>query len=249
MILPADIIRYICLNLSPKDVLSLCLSNKYYQNVVWDSSYFWRSKIMIDYPNQLKYIPDDYKSLTNKELYILFSEKSKIIVLNISDYPDLKGVDDSVDERVEIVDRAIKKKKPGNMKRGDVIRFGWFGDYRNANKYMWNGEKVISLSYYLDGYGSVSKEFKFSEFRPDYFVDSIYHNTIINLNDEKIEEIRKNYDPYTQTSYVTDRYNTYKVKTYNDRTYNDRTYNDKPIKVDIWCELDQNGNIIATYIC
>ena len=78
------------------------------------------------------------------------------------------------------------------MSRGDVIHFEG-DDYRNANKLIFDGEKLVSLHYDVDDYGSVPPEFvvgdKENEFNIGDFEDLICHNTINWLSKDKLKEI------------------------------------------------------------
>lgn len=78
------------------------------------------------------------------------------------------------------------------MSRGDVIHFEG-DDYRNANKMIFDGEKLVDLHYDVDDYGSVPPEFvvgdKNDEFNIGDFEDLICHNSINWLSKEKLKEI------------------------------------------------------------
>jgi len=81
---------------------------------------------------------------------------------------------------------------PSFMERGDVINFG--GSYRNENKMIFNGRKLVDLYTESDDYGSVPPEFvcgdNDNEFNIGDFEDLICHNSINWLSDEKINEIK-----------------------------------------------------------
>ena len=78
------------------------------------------------------------------------------------------------------------------MSRGDVIHFEG-DDYRNNNKLIFDGEKLVNLYSDVDDYGSVPPEFvvgdKEEEFDIGDFEDLICHNTINWLSKEKLKEI------------------------------------------------------------
>ena len=216
--LPKDIVRKISLDLSPRDTLSLCLSNKFFQITVCNNNDFWRNKIVIDYPNQT--YPKSYYENKPKNLYMVLSMNSKIIELDANDYPELAAnykseySDDDYDEQLiaNQITEALKVRPVKEfLKRGDVIHLGWGSNYRNNDKFLWDGKKVILLDYEMDDYGGVPKEFTFPEFRPDYFSESIDHNNIIRFSENKREEIIRNFNPETQKSYVTDKYNKYDI--------------------------------------
>ena len=111
--------------------------------------------------------------------------------------------------------------------------------------FLWDGEKVVLLDYEIDDYGSVSKEFPFPEFRPEYFSESIVHNNIVRLTPEKIEEAIRNFNIDTQTSFVTDRYNKYPIKIYTMVDNIDIKYNKMILKADYLNYDRENGTFIV----
>ena len=210
--LPVDVIRQASLELSPRDVLSLCLSKKSFAKAICNSEVFWRNKIIVDYPKQV-YPLNLYKE-NPKKLYMILTMNSKIIELDEKDFPELKNTEyDSQDIKfLEMMTKSLKNYNGKLLKRGDVLHLGWGSDYRNDDKFLWDGKKVVALDYDDDDYGSVPKEFPFPEFRPEYFSESIEHNSIVRLSEEKVNEVLKNFNVETQTSFVTDRYNNYPIK-------------------------------------
>jgi len=62
-----------------------------------------------------------------------------------------------------------------NLKRGDIVALEGYG-HRNEGKFIFDGKSVISLSYDLDEYGHLPKEFH--DFPPGHFTDVIDHNHI-----------------------------------------------------------------------
>jgi len=70
-----------------------------------------------------------------------------------------------------------------NLKRGDVIHFKIFGNYRNHGKLMWDGVKMIHLAYNVDDYGHVPAKITIDEFpHKKYFKYTIGHNSLVNIN-------------------------------------------------------------------
>ena len=210
---PADVIRRLVLELSPRDVLSLCLSKKSFSKAICNSDVFWRNKIKVDYPKQI--YPLNMYEKSPKKLYMILTMNSKIIELNEEDFPELANInrDDEEIMAEHITNSVGKNLTIGELlKRGDVLHLGWGSSYRNDDKFLWDGEKAVILDSQIDDYGSVPKEFPFPEFRPEYFSESIDHNNIVRLTSEKIEEALRNFDIDTQTSFVTDRYNKYPIK-------------------------------------
>ena len=220
--LPADVLRKTALELAPRDVLSLCLTNKKFKEAVCNSAAFWRNKIQIDYPNQ----PHFRNLFQNnpKDLYMVLTMNSKIVEITKEEFPDLyqefgQEYFEDVSEDLTIWLSKDLNSEKGKLfidekmiKRGDVLHIGWVSDYRNEGKLIWDGEKAVNLDIEDDDYGSVPSSFSFPEFRPDYFNQSIDHNNIVRLNDEKAQELISNFDEETQTSYITDRNGKYSVK-------------------------------------
>ncbi len=215
--LPTDVIRQASLELSPRDVLSLCLSKKSFAKAICNSGVFWRNKIIVDYPKQV-YPLHLYKEMP-KRLYMMLTVNSKIIELDENKVLKNEEYDNSDIDSFKVMAANMTKFIGKNtiingqlLKRGDVLHLSWGNTYRNDDKFLWDGEKVVLLDYENDDYGSVPKEFSFPEFRPEYFSESIAHNNIVRLSDEKVNEVIKNFNVETQTSFVTDRYNKYLVK-------------------------------------
>jgi len=74
------------------------------------------------------------------------------------------------------------------MAYGDVINFA--GSYRNENKMIFDGEKLLELYTEIDDYGSVPPQFKVGKiFKPYHWLDTIDHNAIIFLEDDLFETI------------------------------------------------------------
>lgn len=244
--IPSDVIREAALKLSTRDVLNFCLSKKGFNNTICNNASFWRNKIKIDYPFQ-KYSLKNYQE-NPKKLYMLLTMESKIVELDENEFSDLKFVDETFEEK-DIEEEIILAKyitkyitedfiERTNLKRGDVLHLGWGSEYRNSDKYMWDGEKAVILDYEDDEYGSVPKEFSFPEFRPDYFAKSVVHNNIVRLTKEKVEEAIRNFDIQTQTSYITDRYNKYTIVILDSEIKYSRIF----LKKD-YLEYDTNENV------
>jgi len=223
--LPGDITRKTALNLSPRDIISLCLTNKKFTGEICNSNDFWAAKIMIDYPRQT-YLPQYYRKFS-KNLYMHLTMNSKIVEIDYPPKPgpadfdgDAFGDDEDYEKELRMITDGMTKYINNNkdfiyrnfLKRGDVLHTSWKKEYRNNHKYLWDGTKVVPLDYKIDEYGSVPREFSFPEFRPDYFSESISHNNIVRLTSDKIYEVINNFDPETQTSYITDKYNKYIVR-------------------------------------
>lgn len=85
--LPLDVRRKIALNLSPKELIELCLSSKevFYKGICHDDE-FWRLKVEHDYPEVMEYFNRNNLIMKNpKNTYIrVFSKISKLIEDEIS---------------------------------------------------------------------------------------------------------------------------------------------------------------------
>ena len=209
-----DVDKMILLNLDIESLRNVCQVNKYALEICNDKS-FWRNKIVKDFPLRGKFIwYTEYRNLYKnnpKQLYEIINGKSKIVSLTEKDYPSLAKEFDEDDEFSKEDLRMINKKILPNLNklpllRGDIIHLAWVGEYRNSGKLIWTGERVVELDTNIDEYGSVPKEFSFPEFPIDYFYDSIDHNNLIWISQDKVQEIIKNFDEKTQKSFVTDLY-------------------------------------------
>lgn len=191
--LPRDLIRYLASFLLHSDILKFWQTCTYVKESI--NANFWLNKSLTDYPLKLKYLSEVCRDgMSNKNLYVYLNERSQIF--NIY-HIKLKQFDEN------------EFQLPLNLRRGDVIQFGSRPIFRNENKLIWIGEKLIDLDYSKDDYGSVPSEFCFPEFSPNYFIDSIVHNTYINFSEEKLKQLQNNFNVETQTSYVTDKYSRY----------------------------------------
>lgn len=250
--LPVDVIRQASLELSPRDVLSLCLSKKSFAKAICNSDVFWRNKIIVDYPKQV--YPLRFYKETPKRLYMILTLNSKIIELDENKGLKNEEYDNSDIDALEIMAAKMTKFIGKNiiiygqlLKRGDVLHLSWGSDYRNDDKFLWDGEKVVLLDYKNDDYGSVPKEFAFPEFRPEYFSESIKHNNIVRLSDEKVNEVVKNFNVETQTSFVTDKYNKYLVKINTDISHVTIKFN-KIILMKDYLDYDTEDKIFILYM-
>ena len=202
--------KMILMNLSPEELSKMCSLDNYIANLCRDKN-FWRNKINQDFPLRRKIHDDFHKNLYKedpRELYKIINQRSKIFDLGkwsdsnpwyLGTLDELTGkyadadfdIETGVMEEItEYIRRGIDRMP---LLRGDVIYFSWMGDYRNDGKVMWDGEKAVNLSFDIDEYGSVPREFTFPEFPLDHFFDSIVHNNIIWLSDRTIQELHRNY--------------------------------------------------------
>ncbi len=95
--------------------------------------------------------------------------------------------------------------------RGDALVIDDY-NYRNTGRLIWDGEKVLSLNFDIDEYGSVAKEMMFPEFPLNHFHTTIDHNTIIWLAPETVQEAINNMNIENNTSEVSDMYYKYPLK-------------------------------------
>lgn len=88
-----------------------------------------------------------------------------------------------------------------NLKRGDVVHFG-NDDYRNNNKLIFDGVKLINLYTAIDDYGSVPPTFKVGkEFKPEHWIvnHAFDYGSILFLENDLFEQIELNRD---QNNYI-----------------------------------------------
>jgi len=217
--LPVDVLRKTALNLSPRDIISLCLTKSKFNEQVCNSKYFWRNKILLDYSRQT-YDPTLYKE-NPKRLYMILSMDSKVIEIPVRGFEQLTRLayePDNIHLVTTMANEITKYITPkfiykSNLRRGDVLHLSWRSKFRNDGNFMWDGEKAVVLHYDpMYEYGMVPKEFRFPEFRPNYFLRSItYQNDIIWIDSSKTQEINENFNIETQTSSITDKYGKYEV--------------------------------------
>jgi hypothetical protein len=271
-IIPNDVIRHIALFLSPRDVLSLCLSAKKFNGNIGKCAFFWRNKIKVDFPRQTYSI--NFYQKNPKQLYRKLCMKSKIVYLLEREFPELKAFNDTfdiddIDEEITMANEITKCITEDfiervELKRGDVLRLGWTGGFRNDDKYMWDGEKAVILDYEYIDYGSVSEDFSFPEFPPHYFSESIDYSNIVRLSPEKVKEVIDNFSADSQTSFITDKYNKYTVKISIDDLYLDMkikfnkiflknnylTFNDNnELVLDVYFQTINRGGSSGIYTC
>lgn len=135
--IPIDIRRNIALNLSPKDLISLCAASKdiFYKGICNDNV-FWRLKITQDYPEIMEYYKG--KVLKNpKDTYIrTFSKISKIIEQEIME----QRVDKDLYSFIFAVYNDLRKKMPYKNRE----------DYLNAIDYLMERHKNLYKSIEYD---------------------------------------------------------------------------------------------------
>lgn len=80
---------------------------------------------------------------------------------------------------------AYLRTHPLPLKRGDVIKIDPENAYRNDNTYLWDGERVITLFFEIDDYGSLPPSFEITDqnnLEPETYFDHVTHNRIIWLS-------------------------------------------------------------------
>jgi hypothetical protein len=86
------------------------------------------------------------------------------------DFPDLGFL-------TQVIKRNLKTNL---LKKGDVIHFDDYSDYRNDGKVLWDGHQAIFLADDYDEYGSVPLSMTINQFpRTDFFTESIDHNNYV----------------------------------------------------------------------
>ena len=109
-----DVIRRLVLELSPRDVLSLCLSKKSFSKVICNSDIFWRNKIKVDYPKQI--YPLTFYEKNPKRLYMLLTMNSKTIELNEEDFPELTNINFEDEDKKSPSKESSKKESKETKK-------------------------------------------------------------------------------------------------------------------------------------
>jgi hypothetical protein len=90
-----------------------------------------------------------------------------------------KGVEEFIENYFLKIETDYLQRRDDNFKYGDVIRHEFFG-YRNEGVYLYNGHQAVELAWEPDEYGSVPESFPaITQFPPQYFSDSIEHNSFI----------------------------------------------------------------------
>lgn len=95
-------------------------------------------------------------------------------------------------ENADIITKYIKDNNI-SVRRGDIIdTIDENNRYRNDGKFVWDGEKVLSLEYDVDDYGAIPKTFIVSsqEFAPNYWENTIDHNNYYWPSIEYREQVR-----------------------------------------------------------
>ena len=92
-----DVLVKIALEMSLKDILNLCLTNKRFNAYICNNESFWLNKILRDYPNVTNY--KEFGS-TNKERYMNLS-KDIVIDISIKIENTMTEYDDDDDEENE----------------------------------------------------------------------------------------------------------------------------------------------------
>ena len=153
------------------------------------------------------------KSLSYEKIYKmckhLENDRAKIINVPKTLYktdPDM----DPDDEDMETLNNAILPYVlDQGANRGDIIYIGTKEGYRNENKYVFDGDKIIHLSYEPDEYGCIPYGFEILDddltFSAIYWLDVIAHNRIFRWDTKpyldqlikNFEEIKANEETYS----------------------------------------------------
>ncbi len=168
------------------------------------------------------------QNVNPRKLYEIINQQSRQI--NLSDYVDeadyevLNELFDEYDneeyENLPKITEIVKKYlKELPLLRGDALVIDDY-NYRNTGRLIWDGEKVLSLNFDIDEYGSVAKEMMFPEFPLNHFHTTIDHNTIIWLAPETVQEAINNMNIENNTSEVSDMYYKYPLKIWDDNFRN-----------------------------
>jgi hypothetical protein len=114
----------------------------------------------------------------------------------------LKGLSEDPEEMEsipEVLRYLNENVRMPTLKRGDVIHIANTSEYRNSNKFIWNGREFVDLAYDKDEYGHVPAEFlTFKEFPVGFFTGNpfkgingvIGHNYLHNIDLASVEDLK-----------------------------------------------------------
>ena len=185
--LPNDVLTRIFSMVPTKDMSSVCNTNSVIHTSC-STEIFYLQKVEQEYPD---FIKADW--LTYEQFYKMLKiyEINKAKMFEIPDtvfWMDRKKYDN---EDTSQLDELNEKVLPYvllnfNIRRGDLIHLESMGDYRNDGKYIFDGDKFISLEFEPDDYGNLPKEFKILDdyliFSPNYWLDVIDHNGYVHFD-------------------------------------------------------------------
>lgn len=99
---------------------------------------------------------------------------------SIEEYLKSKGYQSEKEMLDDVTNAVLSSDIVETIRRGDVVRIKDLG-YRNDGKFMWDGEKAVSLIYDIDEYGSLPSCFTVlnGEFTLDWWEHTISHNSIV----------------------------------------------------------------------
>lgn len=105
------------------------------------------------------------------------------------------GQDDDEIERFGL--QSYARTLRGIAKRGDIVHFEDFGDYRNDGRFVWNGEELESLYFDYVDYGTIPPSYPVVyEFPLLYWTGSLNHNYVVycDLSEELVNQVINNYN-------------------------------------------------------
>ena len=219
-----DVGGKILLNLSYEDMSALCKikENRKIQQLC-ENEDFWRSKILKDFPRRNSTIKnpsliEKFKQ-DPKSLYEFINKPSKVWDITSEDapevheyFPDITSLLDHQNRALEILNEELKDYSyTFPVLRGDVFKLVDYYDGQDM-KYIWTGDKIISLYYNIDYEGTAPNTFSFPEFPFNHFQYSLpVDRPVICISPETSKELTKNLsdDTYPSQTFITDNYYKY----------------------------------------
>ena len=199
--------------LNYNDLLAVCEAYKRSYHIdLCENNSLWYVLIKRDFPKRAKNILykeylETYKT-NPRQFYQIINRKSKVVEI-----PEIKRIHDKIYDNFHKISRRNQKlmlmvnklfsehSKNYPLVRGDIVSFEVL-----KKGMIWDGEKLILL---YDN--AIPKEIKFPEFPLDHFSD-VFQEYSISIDEEKIDEIKKNYNSANNTSFVTDENKIYRIK-------------------------------------
>lgn len=225
-----DVGSKILLNLSYEDMTSLCkIKNNKKIQALCENKDFWRSKIVKDFPLRYSTIQNAFLLKSFKEnpkfLYEFINKPSKLWEIGkedapsfYEDFPDLVSILEFESRALEILNEELKDyPKTFPVLKGDVLKITGYMAYKNELRYIWDGNKIIPLSYELVE-GCAPQSVSFPEFPFQHFAISLEgdnHNGIITtiyLSPNTVNEALKNITSSNSNNietFITDNYYKY----------------------------------------
>lgn len=167
-----DLILEIASKLNLDDIIQLCVTSPRFNDLICKSNIFWINSLLKEFPTI------DIRDVTEyKKLYFYLKDKPNLIktrvtkFINYEDIPNIYFIN-----YPDIIEKINKKY---HLRKGDVIKFN-----NIRVNYIWNGEE---FEVEADEYFTLSDEFEFPYFPPNYWKD-ILENQYLYLDRDIIKK-------------------------------------------------------------